>query len=290
MDMLVSAMMVTQAGREALAEEAIGDFARQTWPHRELVIITDCIERTHYDRLRRAIEPIERARVVKVPFRETLGYLRNAAVEESSGDVLIQWDDDDRYYMDRISVQMQPILAGAIVTCLTDQLYYFTNTRDLYLVDWRRRLPRSIMIPGTVAIQKDLAAKCSYPERGAEASKGEDGAFLRQAISIARAKAMPAQPGAGLCYLRRWHGNNTWFEGHFRGNAVHMGAKAEHLQEMRLREQLATRVRRFGLPLPVRVMGRDDPAYLVEADKTTLLWSFNSLHGADTVATVGKAS
>ena len=288
--MLVSALMVTQAGREALAEEAIGDYARQTWPHRELVIITDCLDQAHYDRLRRAVEPLERARVVKVPFRAPLGYLRNAAIEESTGDVLIQWDDDDRYYVDRMSVQMRPILAGALVTCLTDQLYYFANTRDLYLVDWRRRLPRSVMIPGTVAVRRDLALRCQYPEHGPEAAKGEDGAFLRQALALARTKAAPAQLCDGLCYLRRWHGKNTWVETHFRGNAAHMGVKAEVLQELKLRELIAVRARRLGLPLPVRVMGRDAPAFMVEIDKTVLTWGFNSLHGPKPVAQVGKAS
>lgn len=237
----VSCLCVTQPGRERLLADAIGDFFRQTWPDRELVIVSDALDGTDRARLRLTVRDAVNLAAVSGPridiyfvgLGQTLGALRNVSMSMATGPIWLQWDDDDRYHPERIAIQVadlvaDPTLAG---TCLTSQLYLFEDSRELYWVDWHNRRPKfqAIRVPGTVCVRRAVveANGLRYPEDGPEARKGEDGAFLKGVVAAGPVAEL--DPELGWCYTRRCHGKNTWDYPRFLANAKWLGRTADEL-------------------------------------------------------------
>ncbi len=244
-----------------MVAEAVHDFHRQvTNVPRELVIVTD--DKAFYDQLGKTYRS-DNVVVVHAPYGP-LGYLRNVAVAAArpASNVLVQWDDDDRYAKTRLEYQLNRLASSeaAACACYTAQLYYFVDSRRLYWIDWYNRRPRfqSVLIPGTIAVRRSIAAKIAYPA----IAKGEDGNYLKAALGYG--SCVPCD--AGWQYIRRFHGMNTWDEGRFQSNARWLGAEAawlrrggrkEFLTKLFNDEQLAT-------PGVVAVHGRDCLAYTFE--------------------------
>lgn len=187
---LVTAVMVTgkTPHHEALAYASVVDFARQTWPDRELVVIND----GPYS----LAGLCEGLREVRVPPGKTLGELRNIGLEQARGDWIIQWDDDDRHHPDRIRQQMEAAQPGRPVT-LRRQLRYHTQTRRTLLHE--RRGPFGI--EGTVLHPK---TEVRYPPQ----RRSEDSEFIR---CLPRPIVLDNHPSL---YVRQYHGHNTWHEQH----------------------------------------------------------------------------
>lgn len=281
--MRVSCLMVTQPGREALADAAIDDFMAQSWPDRELVIVTDghaddmheaWLERRHIWLLEDVHWPefAGVSVVVARPPRGTLGALRNRALAVATGDAFLQWDDDDRYHRDRIELQASALRADPRVagTCLTAQLYHFVAERAVYWVDWHNRRPRfkAVRIPGTLCVRASVVrdAGLRYPEAGPSASQGEDGAFLADVAGCGRVDEL--DPGIAWCYLRQYHGGNTWGRARFASNARWLGLDAAALAA---RRGVIERTFDHGwaTPGPLTVMGKDRPAFTLDVQGRT---------------------
>ena len=117
--------MVTH-DRLSLARRAIRCFADQTYPERELVIVTDGDLR-----YRRALARyVDHLGLQTVRFvypdsdRLALGQLRNIALDAAHGDVICQWDDDDCYHPERLAVQFAHMRDSNARACfLTDHLH-----------------------------------------------------------------------------------------------------------------------------------------------------------------------
>jgi len=92
---MVSCMMVTKASRMHMVRRAIQCFKDQTYPWKELVIISDddLSELNHS--------------YIWVPQGLRLGDLRNIAIARSSGAYVAQWDDDDWYHPERLACQIK---------------------------------------------------------------------------------------------------------------------------------------------------------------------------------------
>ena len=101
----ISCLMVTR-DRLALAQRAIRCFGDQTYPERELIIVSEG-ERDYRTALERYIDQhaIERARVVPAEPGATLGELRNRTLDEAAGPIVCQWDDDDLSHPNRLAEQ-----------------------------------------------------------------------------------------------------------------------------------------------------------------------------------------
>lgn len=89
----VSCLMVTR-GDIRILPYSLDSYVRQSWPHRELVVVTDA------DRAEAVQALVDQtgapnARVFGIERGLTLGDLRNIAVARARGAVLMQWDDDD---------------------------------------------------------------------------------------------------------------------------------------------------------------------------------------------------
>lgn len=241
---LVSCLMVTKRGRQRLAARAIGDFFRQDYPNRELVVaVTDagthddlCVVAEDWQHNPRGTDTGFGAhwRSPSVTFvradETTLGDLRNRTMDaaDASSEFYVQWDDDDRYHPARLSTQLAAFAPDDVAVCLSSQLYYFAADRVVYWVDWFKRLPQftSVMIPGTIAARASAARPSRYPSSGPAARKGEDGAHLEAVLGRGKGRVI----GDGELYLRRFHGDNTWDHGHFLANARWLGLTAAELK------------------------------------------------------------
>jgi glycosyltransferase involved in cell wall biosynthesis len=84
---LVSCLCVTE-GRSSFMPWLLWCFDRQTWPHRELVIIDS------------SLEPLQMTgrddvRVISLPPGRRVGSKRNIALQEAHGEIITWFDDDD---------------------------------------------------------------------------------------------------------------------------------------------------------------------------------------------------
>lgn len=131
---LVTAVMITgkSPDRRELALAAVRDFQAQTYPRRELLAINDSGTPWFSDVLT--------VREIVLQRRASLGELRNVATNNALGDLIIQWDDDDRYRNDRIAVQVAHWRPG-IANVLRRQIRRDIVTGELHTVDHPKHLP-----------------------------------------------------------------------------------------------------------------------------------------------------
>lgn len=257
---LISCLTVTR-DRLVLLKEAIRCYCIQTYPRRELVIVTD-----GSPRYRQAISDyltwLGRTDIRLVQVSEPdqrLGALRNVSLDAARGTIVCQWDDDDLNHPERLERQYRHLLAsGAHACCFTDQLQFFYNGRSLYWSDWRLEgaRPTEQLIPGTLMTHCD--DRFQYPATGGYASAGEDSVLLDQLG--ASVKVTPFSD-AGYLNIYSYHGKNVFPEYHHRRIAALGSRPVEFFraQESTLRQALRT----YRLPRPYRVtMGNGLANYL----------------------------
>jgi len=191
---LVSAVMITGKSpeRRPLAAVALKCFLNQDYTNRELVIINDGGVPLASG------EPGVREIMVERDPKRTLGDLRNIGSEAAKGQWIIQWDDDDWHAPSRISLQMRGARKDR-ANLLRRQIRYslVSNAGRVWII--RRG------IPGTLLYYKNDALR--YPS----VRRGEDTRFLR------KFKGRRVLDNPASAYVRFYHGNNTWGEGHIMG-------------------------------------------------------------------------
>jgi len=212
----VTAVMITgkTPGHEKWARAAARCFLEQTYPaeHRELLIVNDGDYRMngfeeHVDGTGRPL-----VREVRIPpGKHKLGDLRNTGIEESWGDYIIQWDDDDWHGPGRMVMQSEPLAADQARTCtfLNRQLRYSFTLNSAKTFTTNR-------IHGTI-----MHRKCDirYPSRGMM----EDTDFMQKYITSCGLDSIvdidvPREQCDQL-YIRFHHGDdeNTWPAAHVMG-------------------------------------------------------------------------
>lgn len=195
---LVSCIMPTRDRRE-LALQAIEYFLRQDWPERELVIIDDGAEPL-------PVPEDGRIRYLRLPDPVSIGHKRNLAVEQSRGEIVVHWDDDDWYAPDRIRHQIQPLLAGeADVAGLTAEHFY--SLRGGRFWSCTPQLHASMFFADvhgrSIAYARRVWGKARFPDL----SLAEDARFLEAALR--RGNRLVRRPNPDkFVYVR--HGANTW--------------------------------------------------------------------------------
>ena len=102
---LVSCLCVTE-GRSAFMPWLLWCFDRQTWPHRELVIV---------DSSRKSFQMVGRddVRVVSVPPGTWVGRKRNVALQAAHGAILTWFDDDDWQHPHKLACLVAALHHGA---------------------------------------------------------------------------------------------------------------------------------------------------------------------------------
>lgn len=212
----VTAVMITgkTPGHEKWARAAARCFLEQTYPagHRELLIVNDGVYRMddlgeHVDGSGRPL-----VREVKIPpGKHKLGDLRNTGIEESWGDYIIQWDDDDWHGPTRMELQSGPLAADRSRTCtfINRQLRYSFPRNSAKTFTTNR-------IHGTI-----MHRKCDirYPSRGMM----EDTDFMQKCITSYGLDSIVdidvPREECDRIYIRFHHGDdqNTWPAAHVMG-------------------------------------------------------------------------
>ena len=204
---MISCLTVTRKERWASLQLAVADYRRQTWGPRELVIVHD--GDAEFDARLRNLESSPAAPILihREPGPQPLGALRNASIAAASGDIVCQWDDDDRYHPRRLELQYAAMrVEGSDCCFLTDQLHLFARDgaaeRTMYWDDWNLEVPPLNLIQGTLLANK--SALGHYPSL----ARGEDTPFVLDLIQKGR-KLTRLREHAWL-YIYVFDGRNAW--------------------------------------------------------------------------------
>lgn len=193
---LVSCLMVT-GNRPELAALAIEAFRRQTYRHRELVIIDD----SGNDLLGRGLEEgAQDIRWIQVPPEgKPLGALRNLALAEARGDLLCQWDDDDLSAPTRLERQVRVFFTTGADACGLYRLHLWWPERDWIAITSSRLWECALMWRrGAIA---------AYPEiRAGEDTPPVKALAVRGTVAVIEAPEL---------YTYICHGKNTFASDHW---------------------------------------------------------------------------
>ncbi|MEW2625437.1 glycosyltransferase [Streptomyces sp. NPDC048106] len=193
----VSCLMVTK-DRPELAERAIRCFLAQTYANKELVVVDDSTNDALEQHVRSLGDP--RIRFQRLPpTGQTLGALRNIAVDLATGRYVCQWDDDDLYDPERVEVQMAAVLALGADACFLARQRLWRPAHRLLAISHLR------VWEGTMLCAK--AALPRYPEQ----RRGEDTPVAAHVVGNSRVVSVDLPE---LCtYV--CHENNTFEPDHF---------------------------------------------------------------------------
>jgi glycosyltransferase involved in cell wall biosynthesis len=246
----ISCLTIT-LNRLVLLKEAVRCYCRQTYPNRELIIVTDGTPQ-----YRQAIDDyirwLGRADIYPVYMAESgqpLGVLRNIALDVAKGTIVCQWDDDDLNHPERLERQFECMNSvGAEACCFTDQLQFFYRQRVLYWADWRGAGHHATeqLIPGTLMARREVCLR--YPETGPLSTTGEDSVLLAQ---IAAERTVAPFSEAGYLNVYCYHGANAYPEVHHRRIATSAGQSADFLRHKKT--ILTDALQHYRLPGPYRV-------------------------------------
>ncbi|MBF0335490.1 MAG: glycosyltransferase [Alphaproteobacteria bacterium] len=197
---LISCLMVTR-DRTAQARVAIDCFLKQTWPNKELVIVTEAPDPALIEHVRALNAPEIKLFHVHEP-SPTLGDLRNISVERASGALICQWDDDDLYDPLRLQVQYAVLCRTGAHACLLERwLMWWPDSRRL-AISRRRTWEGSV-----------LCLKSAMPRYPSE-RRGEDGPVTEHLLGHARVALLDLP----RLYVYVAHGANTFGPDHFEGH------------------------------------------------------------------------
>jgi glycosyltransferase involved in cell wall biosynthesis len=198
---LVSCVMIT-ANRGQLVRRSVQCFSSQTYKNKELVVIDDGTEDLEPILQELAPGQFKYLRLQKKD-GQNLGFLRNVGLDEATGAYIAQWDDDDWYHPDRLSIQIAALESGYDACCLQATLMHLNV--DPYLNHpYVGVLPNGV--PGTIVHRNDPEAR--YPLE----PRGEDTTFLDFWMQR-RYHILPVH--YSHLFIRCFHGNNTWEQVHF---------------------------------------------------------------------------
>ena len=188
--------------RPDFVRQSIAYFQRQDYAARELIIVDDGT-----DDLTPLLPDDERIRYTRTA-PCSIGAKRNRACELARGDLIAQWDDDDWYASDRLTIQAEPLLAGeADITGLRARIF-FDLERWLFWTcapQLHHRIFVHDVHGGTLMYRRGLGELATpYPD----GSLGEAALLLRRAVGRApRLRRLP-QTNDVFIYVR--HGSNSW--------------------------------------------------------------------------------
>jgi glycosyltransferase involved in cell wall biosynthesis len=198
---LVSCILPT-GGRRAFVALSLERFVAQDYLRKELVVVDDGPEPV--DDL---FAGVPNVRYLRMPPGRTVGEKRNEGCAAASGDVLLQWDDDDWFGAARLSRQVAPLADGrADVTALETRWIARLPEGEFWGLSpaLHRRMFYGDVHAGTLAFRRDLWTDgVRYPDQ----SLAEDAQFLHDALARGGRLLRVANEELFI-YIR--HGRNAW--------------------------------------------------------------------------------
>jgi glycosyltransferase involved in cell wall biosynthesis len=192
---LVSCIMPTY-NRRSFVPQAIRCFLRQDYPNLELVIVDDGTEP-----IADCLPENERIRYVRLDQKHQLGAKRNFACEQSRGQFIVHWDDDDWYPSWRVSRQMAALSDGGFDICGSSRVFFFDADKDQ---SWEYRYAAAgpkWVAGATLAYRKSFWERSKFPE----IQIGEDSRFVWSGVS----KTIHDLADPALCVAMVHSGNTS---------------------------------------------------------------------------------
>ena len=141
--------------------------------------------------------------LVSAPVSTPLGALRNLSVASAKGEYLCQWDDDDLYHPERLSIQFNKMLSDHChFSFMTDQLHLYERIGHVYWENWNHRPMPYNWIHGSVMGRKDHFP--GYPQL----KRGEDTGLAMEILD--RDEPVSLLADHGYLYIYTYNGENTW--------------------------------------------------------------------------------
>lgn len=192
---LISCIMATRGGAFP-ARAAIGCYRRQTWPNRELIVVSadpaapvaGLIEQMADPSIRFLPAPVER-----------VGALRNHAIAAARGELIAVWDDDDLSHPSRLEWQHQALAETGTTACVLARLLLWWPGRSRLAIGFHRTWENTLL-----AVRAELPAYSN-------SVRSSDTELVRALVARSRV-AMLDRPAA---YVYVAHGANLWHEAHF---------------------------------------------------------------------------
>lgn len=205
----ISCLMVTANGRLEHFKRSYQCYLDQTYPNKELVIVNEGTKEYQRD-IKDVVQDKPDIKMVFLDGSYTLGSLRNISMSLCSGEIWVQWDDDDFNISQRLMIQYQSLVNSKKSICyFTDQLHYYFPTKELYWENWKtpKGQLRYCLIPGTCMSWKSF--KLKYPSSGEFSGAGEDSVM---AVSICKndQSDLHLLSGKGYSQVYSYHGKNVW--------------------------------------------------------------------------------
>jgi glycosyltransferase involved in cell wall biosynthesis len=187
---------------------AINYFLAQTYPNKELVIISSKQDPAYAE----ITAPYEKSNVryYGLPSGEglSLGELRNISLEKAAGEYFCVWDDDDWYHCRRLEIEMQELIrSGKKGVVLAYCIIYDKVSGEASLSK-----PTTIL-PSMLCQKSVISADLLYPAR----DRNEDTVF---AFRLFR-KNLIFPMIHPVLYIYVHHGSNTWGPEHFMNHCAH---------------------------------------------------------------------
>jgi glycosyltransferase involved in cell wall biosynthesis len=190
----VSCLTVTRGNIDFL-KTAYQSFKFQTWPNKELVIVCDAPS----PEFKTMVESDEEVIYVEIQAGLSLGELRNLSISKSTGDFVCQWDDDDLYAPERISVSMGVLLESSVDAVFLNSWVVWWMERNLMCISPSR------IWEGSMLARRSIMS--IYPSL----KKGEDSVVTKWIIQNFPVAVIDYPQ----LYCYRITGHNTWNDAHF---------------------------------------------------------------------------
>ena len=165
---LVTCIMPTY-NRRSFVPQAIRCFLRQDYPNLELLVVDDGTEP-----VADCVPERERIRYLRLNQKLTIGAKRNYACEQSRGEFIVHWDDDDWYPSWRVSAQITALIDRGADLCGSSQVsYYDAVTEQAW--EYRYAAPGAAWVAGnTLAYRKSFWQRNKFQN----IQIGEDSRFV----------------------------------------------------------------------------------------------------------------
>jgi glycosyltransferase involved in cell wall biosynthesis len=260
----ISCLMVTASSRFDHFCRSFDCYSRQTYPNREIVIVNE----GPLEYQRQIAEYAGGRSDVRFVFLDgvyNLGSLRNISVSMSSGEIFVQWDDDDFNTPERIAVQFSDLNNHPEfqVSFLGEQLHYYFTDGKLYWNNWVKNNSGGKkeygLIPGTImAWRKNFDLR--YPSAGWNSRSGEDSILAFRLLE--GGYSVRILEGFGYMHVYSYHGQNVWDEEHHQKISRD---RSQPIAFLRLnRDRLQETIKCLGFSGPVFVTGNDGHAFAYE--------------------------
>ncbi len=257
---LVSCLLVTLPvpQRFAFARASIDAFCAQTYQNKEMVLVINGGTANGRQLLKEHVSTLNRPniRIIEHGGELPLGALRNISVENATGEIFCQWDDDDLHHPERLHHQVEALLRGGYdALFLQEVMQYFPDSQKIYWTNWSATPAGGH--PGTLIARS--TASIHYPTVGQDARLGED---LRVALTLkAQAKVgyLAAMPHL---FIYVSHGENSWNSEHHRRLIESLAISAGLLR--RREAQIRAGLQPFNFPRErLQVSGNSDLAFVL---------------------------